>query len=71
MQFIVSIDSRTSTGKMLIHLLSEFRKRKTVQFLTENELEELEDHALGQLIEKGKTGRYVDVDKFLKKLKGK
>ena len=31
--------------------------------------EEMEDFTLGELIEEGRNGEYVDKDKFLKKLK--
>jgi len=56
---------------MLIRLLNEFRKCKEVKFLTEAELEEIEDKTLGKLINTGRTGKHVNVDNFLKELKNK
>jgi hypothetical protein len=75
MQQIVFIEDSIPSGKLLINLLKEFKSRKkqgkVVTFLTEEELEEMEDKTLGKMIDEGRTGDFVDTDKFLKKLKRK
>jgi len=75
MQQIVFINDEIPSGRLLINLLKEFKSRKkqdkVVTFLTAEELEEKEDETLGKMIDEGRTGEYIDTDKFLKKLKGK
>ncbi len=75
MQQIVFINDEIPSGRLLINLLKEFKSRKkqdkVVTFLTAEELEEKEDEALGKMIDEGRTGKYIDTEKFLKKLKGK
>lgn len=71
MTHIVAIDDKTRQGKMLIELLRSFKKPSSFLFLSEKELEKMEDKVFGEMIEEGRTGKYVDTDAFLKKLKRK
>ena len=75
MQQIVFINDAIPSGKLLINLLKEFeslkKRSKVVRFFTETEMEEREDEIFGKMIEEGRTGEYIDTDKFLKKLKRK
>ena len=75
MQQLVFINDAMPSGRLLLNLLKEFKSRKkqdnVVTFLTANELEEKEDEILAKMIDEGRTGEYIDTDKFLKKLKSK
>ena len=68
---IVAINDNTNQGKLLIELLRTLKKSSSILFLSEAELEKMEDKVFGKMIEEGSTGEFVDTDKFLKKLKRK
>ena len=69
MKHIITIDDRSKIGKNLLDLLRTLSKTgKTVDFLSSETLEELEDETLLKLMKEGQQSGYADTDEVLKKL---
>ena len=74
MQQIVLINDAFPSGKLLLQLLKEFKSGKkgnVVSFPTIDEIEEMEDDMLAKIMDESFEKKYVDTDKFLKRLKSK
>jgi len=72
MQQVVFINDSMPRGKLLITLLKEFesngKRGKAVRFLTETELEDIEDDILLKMMEDDRKSGKTDTKRVLKKL---
>ncbi len=69
MEYIISIDDKTTKGKMLLALLDHFSKTtSSVEFLSPAEVEEMEDKIFLKMMEEGRKSGKADTKKVLKKL---
>lgn len=66
METLLIRSKNKTTSKLLQQLLKEIKGVEEVSVLNKNEKEEI---ALGNAIQQGKTGKYIDTDNFLQQLK--
>lgn len=68
METLIVQSKNKATALLVKKLLLEFKGIKNVSYLSASDKEDI---ALIKAINKGRTGKYVDTNTFLKKLKGK
>lgn len=66
--FVLNIDETSKLGKSVLKFLKEMEGKELSLKALETYIEQAEDAALGEIILKEKTGKYVSEEEVLKKL---